>query len=331
MERRVFGRTGLKLGVLGFGCGAVGGLMVRGSASDQERAVARAIEAGVNYFDTAPDYGSGESERVLGRVLRAVKADVVVGTKVRLREAVPGKIGAEITASIEASLSRLGRDSVDLFQLHNPVASTGGPTNLSVATVLDEVLPAFERLQSEGKVRYLGITAIGDAAAMHEVVASGRIDSAQVPLNLLNPSPVRGLPKGFPASDYRLLMLRARESGVGAIGIRVLAAGALAGLDGRHPTAMQSVPPIGSSATYEADLANARKFLPLLQEGFATSLAEAAMRYAISNDAMTTVLVGFSDLDHLEAAIAAFSKGPLAPEAMARATQLQARIARTSP
>ena len=92
MEQRIFGRTGLKLGALGFGCGAVGGLMVRGSAADQERAAARAIDAGVNYFDTAPDYGSGESERVLGRVLRALKADVVVGTKVRLREAVPGKI-----------------------------------------------------------------------------------------------------------------------------------------------------------------------------------------------------------------------------------------------
>jgi len=327
MERRVFGRTGLKLGVLGFGCGAVGGLMVRGSAADQERAVARAVEAGVNYFDTAPDYGSGESERVLGRVLRAVKADVVVGTKVRLREAMPGQIGQEIIASIEASLSRMGRDSVDLLQLHNPIAPAGAPANLSVATVLDEVIPAFERLQAEGKCRYLGITAIGEAASMHEVVASGLIDSAQVPLNMLNPSPVRGLPKGFPASDYRQLMLRARGNGVGVIGIRVLAAGALAGLDGRHPTAMQSVPPIGSAATYEADLANARKLLPLVQEGFAGSLPEAAMRFAISNDAMTTVLVGFSDLDHLEAAIAAFSKGPLAPEAMARVAQLQARIA----
>jgi L-galactose dehydrogenase/L-glyceraldehyde 3-phosphate reductase len=327
MEQRVFGRTGLRLGALGFGCGAVGGLMVRGSAADQERAVARAIEAGVNYFDTAPDYGSGESEQVLGRVLRAVKADVVVGTKVRLREAAPGRIGAEITASLDASLQRMGRDSVDLFQLHNPIAPDGAPARLSVATVLDEVLPAFERLQAEGKVRWLGITAIGDAAAMHDVVASGRIDSAQVPLNMLNPSPVRGLPAGFPASDYRQLMLRARDNGVGVIGIRVLAAGALAGLDGRHPTAMQSVPPIGSSATYEADLANARKLLPLVQEGFADSLAEAAMRFAISNDAMGPVLVGFSDLDHLEAAIAAFNKGPLPADAMARVAQLQARIA----
>ncbi|MCC7282788.1 MAG: aldo/keto reductase [Acetobacteraceae bacterium] len=312
---------------MGFGAGGVGGLMVRGSAVDQERAVARAVDAGVNYFDTAPDYGSGESELTLGRVLKSVKAEIVVGTKVRLRAAVPGKIAAEITASLEASLQRLGRDSVDLFQLHNPLAAAGAPTSLPVATVMDEVLPALERLQGEGKIRYLGVTAIGEAAAMHAVVASGRIDSAQVPLNMLNPSPVRGLPAGFPANDYRQLMLRARENGVGVIGIRVLAAGALSGVEGRHPTAMQSVPPIGTAATYEADLANARRLLPLVQEGHAGSLVEAAMRYAISNDCMSTVLVGFSDLDHLEAAIAAFEKGPLPPAAMARVAQLQARIA----
>ena len=63
MEMRLFGRTGLQLSVLGFGCGAVGGLMVRGDPLDQERAVARAIAVGVNYFDTAVQYGNGESEK----------------------------------------------------------------------------------------------------------------------------------------------------------------------------------------------------------------------------------------------------------------------------
>ena len=60
MEMRVFGRSGLRLSALGFGCGAVGGLMVRGTPRDQERAVARALDAGVNYFDTAVQYGDGE-------------------------------------------------------------------------------------------------------------------------------------------------------------------------------------------------------------------------------------------------------------------------------
>ena len=85
MQLRVFGRTGMKLSVLGFGCGAVGGFMVRGNPADQERTIARAIDAGVNYFDTAVQYGDGASERNLGRVLKSLKADnVIIGTKVRL-------------------------------------------------------------------------------------------------------------------------------------------------------------------------------------------------------------------------------------------------------
>ena len=83
MEMRMFGRTGLELSVLG--CGAVGGLMVRGDPVDQERTIARAIAAGVNYFDTAVQYGDGESEKNLGRILQKLKPpSTVVGTKVLL-------------------------------------------------------------------------------------------------------------------------------------------------------------------------------------------------------------------------------------------------------
>src|ERR1700719_1283304 len=101
MEQRRFGRTGLDLSVLGFGCGAVGGLMIKGTADDQERAVARALELGINYFDTAQMYGAGESERNLGRLLQALRPDVYVGTKVRLPPTERGKIGEAITASLE--------------------------------------------------------------------------------------------------------------------------------------------------------------------------------------------------------------------------------------
>ena len=84
MEKRRLGKTGLDVSLLGFGCGAVGGLMVGGAPADQERAVARALELGVNYFDTAAQYGNGRSEENLGRVIKALKPDIYVGTKVRL-------------------------------------------------------------------------------------------------------------------------------------------------------------------------------------------------------------------------------------------------------
>src|SRR5256885_16440189 len=87
MEKRKFGRTGLDVSVLGFGCGAVGGLMIKGAAADQERAVSRALELGINYFDTAQMYGDGQSEINLGRVLKSLKPKCYVGTKVQIGRA----------------------------------------------------------------------------------------------------------------------------------------------------------------------------------------------------------------------------------------------------
>src|SRR5262249_54892793 len=82
MEYRSLGSTGLRVSALGFGCGNIGGLLIRGSVAERERAVARAMELGINYFDTAASYGDGQSEENLGRALRALKASVLVGTKV---------------------------------------------------------------------------------------------------------------------------------------------------------------------------------------------------------------------------------------------------------
>lgn len=323
MQQRILGRTGQSVGVFGFGCGAVGGLMTRGSAADQERAVARALELGVRYFDTAPAYGDGASERNIGRILNALKPDVVLGTKVRLPDEALGDIGKAVSEALEASLARLGRDSVDLYQLHNPITSAGGGGTLTPAQVLGEVIPAFQRLRDQGKLRHLGITAIGDAASLREVVASGAIDTAQVPYNLLNPSPMQALPPGYPAHDFGELMQHCAAANVGVIGIRVLAAGALSGAAERHPIAAQTVAPIGTAASYETDLARAQLFRPLVAEGHAGSLVEAAIRYAISAEPMSTVLVGIASFEQFETAAQAALKGPLSAVALARVAELQ--------
>ena len=195
MQLRTFGRTGMQLSVLGFGCGAVGGFMVRGDPADQERTVARAIGAGVNYFDTAVQYGDGESEKNLGRVLQNLKpANVVVGTKVRLPPGEFGRIADTVRISLEGSLTRLRLDRVDIFHLHNPITEAGGGSALSVRQMLDDVVPAFERLRQQGKIRFLGITALGDTAALHQVIDARVFDSAQVVYNMLNPSAAEQLP-----------------------------------------------------------------------------------------------------------------------------------------
>src|SRR4029077_12901713 len=97
----------LAVSVLGFGCGAVGGLMVRGNPADQERAVARDVELGINYFDTAAMYGNGESERNLGRVMQSLRLNIRVGTKVRMPAGERSRIASSVTGSMEASLQRL--------------------------------------------------------------------------------------------------------------------------------------------------------------------------------------------------------------------------------
>ncbi len=328
METRTFGRTGLNLSILGFGCGAVGGLMVRGSPADQDRAFGLAIDAGINYFDTAVQYGDGVSETNLGRILAAQKpAAVHVGTKVRIPSAAFGSIAETITTSIDGSLKRLGLPCVDIFHLHNPITEGGGGETLSVSQVKNEVVPAFERLKQAGKICFPGITAVGDTEALHQVIDSGSFDSAQVSYNMLNASAAVDLPPHYPAQDYGHLFDHTQKAGVGVVGIRVLAAGALTGTAERHPTASAPPEPIGSSHTYQMDLERARRLQPLVQDGFAGSLAEAAIRFAISHRAMGTILVGMATVEEFQGSLNAVLKGPLSAAALQRLADLTAGFA----
>jgi aryl-alcohol dehydrogenase-like predicted oxidoreductase len=323
MEMRVFGRSGMQLSVLGFGCGAVGGLMVRGDPLDQERAIARAIAAGVNYFDTAVQYGNGESEKNLGRILQKLKPpNAVVGTKVRLPSASFDHIADAVATSLDGSLARLRRDRVDIFHLHNAITEAGGGEALSVRQVLDDVVRAFERLREQGKTRFLGLTAIGDTAALQQALDARVFDSAQVVYNMLNPSAATELPPNYPAQNYGRLFDYTRAAGVGVIGIRVLAGGALSGLSDRHPIASPPPEPIGSAMSYDADVSRARRLLPLIKDGFARSLTEAATRFAISHPAMGTILVGMATPQQFEDALAAVQQGPLPAAALDRLSEL---------
>ncbi len=326
METRPFGRTGLSVSVLGLGCGAVGGLMVRGDPADQERAVARAIEAGVNYFDTAAMYGDGQSEINLGRVLARLKPDALVGTKVRLKDHEKHNIAPAIAASLEASLRRLGQPHVDLFQLHNPITEQDAPGAVTATAVLNEVVLAFQRLKEQGKIRFFGITATGETSALHGVVNSGVLHSAQVPYNMLNPSPGEAIPAGYPAQDYHNLLSRMQAAGMGGIGIRVLAGGALSGTVERHPIASPPPEPIGSAHAYQDDLRHAQFFLPLVTSGRGGSLAEISVRYTISHPGISTALIGVATLDQFEQAIAAAEKGPLSQTTLADIAALQRRL-----
>jgi aryl-alcohol dehydrogenase-like predicted oxidoreductase len=193
---------------------------------------------------------------------------------------------------------------------------------LSVREVLEDVVPAFERLRQQGKTRFLGITAVGDTAALHQVIDSRAFDSAQVVYNMINPSAAEELPTNYPAQDYGRLFDHTKAAGVGVVGIRVLAGGALSGSAERHPIAGPAPEPIGSAMSYDADVDRARRLIPLVKEGFVTSLTEAATRFALSHPAMGTILVGIATRQQFEDALAAVQKGLLPRAAFDRLSAL---------
>jgi L-galactose dehydrogenase/L-glyceraldehyde 3-phosphate reductase len=313
MECRTLGKTGLRVSVLGFGCGDVGGLIVRGTPPERERAVARALELGINYFDTAASYGKGQSEIHLGQAFKTLKAEAYVGTKFRLTAQAMGNISTAITSSLEASLQRLRMERVDLLQLHNRIAlqRNDDASALSVQDVLEDVVPVLQGLQQQGKIRFYGITGLGETAALHHVVDTGAFDTAQVCYNLLNPSAGGKVPAGFPAQDFGHLLERTHQQQMGIIGIRALAAGALSGSEERHPLAMPAVAPLGSGPDYATDVHRARTFGALVAAGYLDNLVEAALRFTLSHPAISTVLLGYSSLEHLELAANYVSRGPL--------------------
>jgi len=332
MQYRTLGRTGLKVSALGFGCGAVGGLLVRGDAQEMTHVVARAIEAGITYFDTARSYGNGQSETNLGRVLAELHADVVVGTKVQLAAGEMAQIEQAIITSVEGSLRRLRREQLDLFQLHNPIAGERRPAREWIGLGdVEAVFRTFEQLQTQGKIRFWGINGLGETAALHQVVDRGQAATIQSCYNLLNPTAGAPTPAGFPFQDYGQLIDRAAAQQMGVIAIRVLAAGALSGSAQRHPLAAQSVAPITSGSDLSEDATRSQAFQWLIGEGYTHTLVEAAIRFTISKAEVSTALVGISSMEQLEQAVASAEKGPLPANALAQLPAVWARFAEFIP
>jgi aryl-alcohol dehydrogenase-like predicted oxidoreductase len=314
MKYNILGRTDLRVSQLGFGCGNIGGLLVRGEYPTMRQVVSRALELGINYFDTAPLYGNGQSEVNLGAVIRELRAEVLIGTKVRLTGEDVIRIGEAITRSVEGSLRRLGRETIDLIQLHNLIGLSRQRERDWIRIVLsdlDAVLEAFAELQQQGKVRFWGITGLGESDTLRQAVGRGGFQTIQVPYNLLNPTAGATASKGFPFQDYGQIIDRATQQGIGVIAIRILAGGALTGTLERHPVASTSVNPIASEQEYGADVVRARRYSFLVEKGVVNDLVEAAIRFVVSKPGVSTALIGISSLDQLERAVQYVERGPL--------------------
>ncbi len=201
MKYRVLGKTGIRVSEVGFGAWAIGGPVDLfgipvgwGKVDDRESeaALQRALELGVSFFDTSDVYGSGHSEELIGRCLEG--KDCVIATKVGNARTEKGPVKdfstPHIRAAIEGSLRRLKREVIDVYQLHNPAPEVWQS---------DEVFTLLDQLKRQGKIRARGVSITSINEGIH-LIETGKVDSLQVLLNILNQEPAKEL---LPLAEQR--------------------------------------------------------------------------------------------------------------------------------
>jgi len=278
MKYRRLGKTGLEVSEIGFGAWAIGGNRhgnSYGPTNDKDslKAINKAVELGCNFFDTADVYGHGHSEKLIGEALEGKRGNFIIATKVG------GdfyNVGARanftreyITFAVEKSLKRLKTDYIDIYQLHNP--------NIELIRE-GEMFETMEKLKEDGKIKFYGIS-IFDSAEGIEAMRRG-VDIIQVIYNIFDQAPEERL---FPS---------ARERGVGIIAREPLANGFLTGkydFKSRFPSGdIRNSFPEG----YKKGMIKTAEKLNFLIENKEITLAQAALKFVLSNDAVSTVIPG---------------------------------------
>jgi aryl-alcohol dehydrogenase-like predicted oxidoreductase len=309
MQYRAFGKTGFSISEIGYGAWGIGGKMWRGAKDDDSlAALRRAIELGLNFIDTALAYGDGHSEKLVGQVVRDTSKQIRVASKIPpknwLWPARPG-IGVEkafprdwIVSCTEKSLKNLGVEAVDLQQLHvwNPEWFDS-----------DEWRRGLEDVKKSGKAKAVGIS-INDHQpdSALEIVKSGLIDSVQVIYNIFDQSPAKNL---FPAC---------REAKVGVLARVPLDEGGLTG-----SITPETTFPLGDwrNMYFKGDrkqqvaerVAALRKDL----DGVPGTLPEIALRFCLSDPAVTSVIPGMRRIQTVESSCSVSDAGPLDEKTLA--------------
>jgi len=316
MLKRRFGRTGLEVPALTFGGGWVGGLLIRGSEAERHGVLDKALEAGIDWVDTAALYGNGVSESVIGEWLRTVAPDrrPRISTKFNI-DTSAGNFAGQIEKSVHDSLRRLGVSSVPVLILHSRVTEEAGPgrdkRSLSPREVIGPggIADIVDRLRQQGLCQWIGLTGLGDPGALAEVIDSGRFDVVQIYYNLLNPTAMHGAGPGWNSTDFDGLLHRCAAQDMGVMGIRIMAAGHLATTQ-RHGREVA----ITTNAETSAEEARAKAALDVLGTRFG-SPAQTALRFGLACPLLSTIVVGIGETWHLDEALAAAEMGPLPQQA----------------
>lgn len=312
MQRRRFGRTGLEVPALTFGGGWVGGLLIRGSQQEREGVLNRALDAGIDWIDTAALYGNGVSETVIGQWLPSVAKEKRprISTKFNI-DTSAGDFAGQIERSVSASLQRLSVASVPVLILHSRVVDAASPGRANRSLSPQEVLgpggiaDIMDKLRAQGLCDWIGLTGLGDPGPLHQVIDSGRFDVVQVYYNLLNPTAMAAAGPGWNTTDFDGLLHRCAAQDMGVMGIRIFAAGHLATRE-RHGREL----PITANAENAAEEARAKAASDAVGPQPAT-WAQVALRFGLACPLLSTIVVGIGETWHLEDALKAAEMGPL--------------------
>jgi aryl-alcohol dehydrogenase-like predicted oxidoreductase len=319
MQYRDLGRTGFKVSTISFGAWAIGGSW--GATDDRESLAAlhRAVDLGVNFFDTADVYGDGRSERLLAQLKRERREPIVIATKAGRRlnpHTAEGYTRANLAAFVERSLANLGADALDLVQLHCP------PTQVYY---MPEAFDALDGLVKQGKLKHYGVSVEKVEEAIKAIEYPG-VESVQIIFNLFRQRP----------ADLFFRLAAERQVGIlarlplssGMLAGKMTRASAFAAEDhrafNRHGEAFDRGETF-SGVDFETGLRAVELLRPLVPDGW--SMAQFAMRWILMHDAVTCAIPGAKRPAQVEENARAADLPALSPEAMAGARAVyEARI-----
>jgi len=291
MEYTELGSTGIETSVVSLGAGGPSrlGLSKEKTEEAARQIVETALDLGINLVDTAEAYGT---ERVVGRALAEEdREDVVISTKFSLYDGDERRPPAELAGSLDASLERLDTDYVDVYHLH-------GVTIEDYEYAAERLRPRLEELKEAGKIGAVGITESVSADPGHEMLSravdDGGWDVVMVGYNLLN------------HSARERVLEPAAEQGIGTIGM-VPVRRALSDPEALEETVEELI----ATGELDPDVDPAAPFEFLIHEGGASSLIDAAYRFAAHEPTVDTVLTGTSSREHLAANVESVLEGPL--------------------
>jgi aryl-alcohol dehydrogenase-like predicted oxidoreductase len=292
MDYVTLGRTGLKVGVAGLGCGGFSRLGL-GTGKSEAEAVAlvrQALDLGINLLDTAAVYGT---ERVVGEAIKSVpRESVVIATKAWIPRSEGHSAADRAVASLDNSLRQLGTDYVDIFQLH-------GVSPRTYDRALDIIAPALLKERAKGKLKYLGVTETGSSDGEHNMaqraVEDGVWDTVMVAFHMMHQNArARVFPRTIANRVGTLLMFAVRN---------------IFSKPERLATALRELTASGQLPRWLADAPNPLGFL--IHEGGASTITEAAYRFVRHEPGVDVVLFGTGDPDHLRTNIASLLAPPL--------------------